>query len=557
MIKTFQAKPLESKKQVIQIDSWQINLLEAFVIVAFALFPLFLKYPFRINIFLSWEGAYRLYEGHIPYKDFGLPMGFAYWLIPAMFFKIFGPYLITLVKAQAFLNLIAAAAFHFILKAFKMEQGKRLLLIVFFCLTYSFINFWPWYNHTVFVFELIGLAFLLHGFQANSSFKTWAYLSLAGLFVLLSFYTKQDGGGLAFVLCTALAVYKSISAKKVAYAGIFLLSFLVFAAITILPFLQHDVLYWFNFGQEPHYSRLNPVEILDEFLGSSHWLKFYMIIISLLHINQLFHWREIFTKTQETLFYLLSMGILVQASIIQITSYIPADSNIYYHSFALAYILHAVKFRFSFSKPAPIIAGVCIILFWWSGVYYKYVQRVMRRYLPKEVVASGEAVVSKSTFVINQEKSQTAGNDMASWVELPGSPAFAGVYMPKETVAGIERMRQMPQFTPGSRPKVLNMSELTPLAHELGFELEKGVPLWYHLNVSMFDKELDFFKNRVQNDYYDVVLFEYVPNLNNFYPFALQEVLQQEYEMVDRFLAPRYQNDAFVEVYIKRDKRSH
>ena len=435
-----------------------------------------------------------------------------------------------------------------------MEQGKRLLMIVFFCLTYSFINFWPWYNHTVFVYELIGIAFLLHGFKSKRTLKTYCLLVLAALFVLLSFYTKQDGGGLAFLLCTVLAIYKSVSSRNITFVGVFVLSFLLLGFLSVRPFLQHDLLYWFNYGQAPHYSRLEISDILDEFLGSSHWLKFYMVIVSLLYFNQLLNWREVFSKTQETLFYLLTMGILVQASIVQLTSYIPPDNNIYYHSFAVAYALHTIRFRFSFRHATPIFAGLFIIFFWWSGVYYKYVQRVVSRYFPKEAVATQSAVVSKNTFSVNTNKDQPDANNMSAWIELPGSKAFSGVYMPKETVAGIERLHQMPQFKLTQKPKVLNMTELTPLAHELGFELEKGGPLWYHLNVSMFDRELAAFEQRVRNDYYDVVMFEYIPNLNNFYPFSLQEVLQQEYDMVDRFLAPRYQDDAFIEVYVRRSK---
>ncbi|MBW3545770.1 MAG: hypothetical protein KY428_09285, partial [Bacteroidetes bacterium] len=118
MIKTFQAPDQLETKKPFQLSAKHIFLLEIGVILLSALFPLFLKYPYRINIFLSWEGAYRLYMGHVPYQDFGLPMGFAYWLIPALFFKIFGPYLFTLVKAQVFINIVTALAFRDVLQSF-------------------------------------------------------------------------------------------------------------------------------------------------------------------------------------------------------------------------------------------------------------------------------------------------------------------------------------------------------------------------------------------------------------------------------------------------------
>ena len=103
--------------------------------------------------------------------------------------------------------------------------------------------------------------------------------------------------------------------------------------------------------------------------------------------------------------------------------------------------------------------------------------------------------------------------------------------------------------------KVLNMSELTPLAKDVPFKLETGTgyPLWYHKGVGMFDRETDMFVKRVNANHYDVVLFEYIPYLNNFYPFAVRAALKQHYQRIDSFPAPRKpSSDAWVEVYIRK-----
>ena len=91
--------------------------LEVTIVVVLALVPLFMKFPYRVNIFLSWEGAYRLSQGQIPFKDFGMPLGYMYWVVPAIFFKIFGAQMITLVKAQVFINILSGLAFRSILKS--------------------------------------------------------------------------------------------------------------------------------------------------------------------------------------------------------------------------------------------------------------------------------------------------------------------------------------------------------------------------------------------------------------------------------------------------------
>src|ERR1700712_4362384 len=96
-----------------------ISYAEITIIIALAVIPLFTSFPYRVNIFLSWEGAYRLSQGQIPFRDFGMPMGYMYWVLPALFFKMFGAQLITLVKAQVFINILSGLAFRSILKNIK------------------------------------------------------------------------------------------------------------------------------------------------------------------------------------------------------------------------------------------------------------------------------------------------------------------------------------------------------------------------------------------------------------------------------------------------------
>ncbi|MEO8712078.1 MAG: hypothetical protein ABI405_08160 [Parafilimonas sp.] len=75
------------KSNILFTKNYWFKNADVFIIIAFCFVPVFLSFPYRVNIFLSWEGAYRLYLGQIPYKDFGLPMGFTYWVVPAIFFK--------------------------------------------------------------------------------------------------------------------------------------------------------------------------------------------------------------------------------------------------------------------------------------------------------------------------------------------------------------------------------------------------------------------------------------------------------------------------------------
>src|SRR5690349_11490219 len=100
-------------------------ILDLTICLLFSPIPVFVNLPYRVNIFLSWEGAYRLYIGQVPFQDFGLPMGFGYWLVPALFFKMLGPTFTSLVVAQVFLNIVSFLS----LRGILMKLDVRPLMV--------------------------------------------------------------------------------------------------------------------------------------------------------------------------------------------------------------------------------------------------------------------------------------------------------------------------------------------------------------------------------------------------------------------------------------------
>jgi len=532
---------------------------EIFLIVLLSCVPLFATFPYRLNIFLSWEGAYRLYLGQLPYRDFGMPVGYMYWVIPAIFFKIFGPQMITLVKAQVFINILAGLSFRSICKSFELPIVIRFSSVLLFCLSYSFLNFWPWYNHTVIVYELIGIAFL--GKYLFKERRAMINLILSGVFIFFSFFTKQDGGGMAFLLCMALLAYDAWSRKKWIGIPVFIGSFFATGLVLILPFTKYYFGYWFNHGQAPHSSRISVSDILTEFLTGSQWLKFYLFVIVLLLTARLTNgWKQFSGNRKLVLFTLLVLGILAEAAIFQVTSYVPVDNNIFFHSFAIALILFLLAYYVPITTVNWKWTIICAagILLWWSDVYWKYIERFVgkqKTFATKPYNGYQYATeVNRHTYMINLD---TTDIPLSEWRE-PHLKSFHKILVPNPTADGIERLmdsRLIQKEGGRGELKVLNMSELTPLAAEIPFHLEASptYPLWYHKGVAMFQKETDTFCNRIRNHYYDLVLFEYIPYLNNFYPFRVRDTLLQYYNRVDVFTAPRKpSNQAWVEVYIKK-----
>ena len=528
-----------------------LSITEVAIIILLASVPLFVTFPYRVNIFLSWEGAYRLSEGQIPYKDFGMPLGYMYWVIPAIFFKIFGAQLITLVKAQVFINILSGLAFRSTIKNLGVQPGIRFLAILVYCVSFSFFNFWPWYNHTVIVYQVIGLACLFTYLNREPGPLRWLWLSFSAFFTFCSFFTKQDGGALAFLLCLALLAYHAVVKKDWKSLFIYAGSVAVVAFAVIAPLLRFNFAYWFNLGQAPHTARVSLPEIIDEFLIASSWIKFYLLLIVILSVAV--YRRSGRPTYNQTLFLLLTLGILAEAAILQVTSYTPPDNNIFFHSFAFAFILSQLSLLtgLNFTATRLLLLSTAMVLLWWSSVFWKYIQRTMYRFAPAgaQATASGENVVNRKTYVIGSQANTT---DNEEWV-FSNLNAFRKIAMPRSTADGLGRLMKDPVANQ-ENAKVLNLTELTPLAVELPYRTETGpdIPLWHHLGVGLFNKHAQQYEEKIRDKYYDVVLFEHIPSLNNFFPFRIRDSLRIHYKLIDSFPAPRRgETQGMIELYHK------
>ncbi|HRP30592.1 MAG TPA: hypothetical protein PKV73_01820 [Agriterribacter sp.] len=535
-----------------------LNILEIFIIVAFAVFPLFLSFPFRVNVFLSWEGAYRLSEGQLPFRDFGIPLGGMYWVVPAIFFKVFGAQLITLVKAQAFLNIVSGITFRHILISLDVTPVSRTASVLLYSITFSFFNFWPWYNHTAIVYGLIAIAFVLqYIFNGNNS-NQWVWICFSFLFTIFSFFSKQDAGGLVFLICVFLLLYNSLFEKKWVGIGVYIGGVLLVTILTVLFFSRYSFSYWFNYGQPPHNSRVSGADFINELFGESEWIKFYFFLVLLIAFARLKNIKEFFANKKESIFLLLTLGILCLAAIFQVTSYTPEKSNIFFHSFAFAYILHyLLKYlHVNVNKPVVVVGLLAGVMFWWSQLYWNYMQRIIiKPRNEKGIIYSptGENVVGRHNARLGTERKSSDLIPQGEWVAAK-LPLLKKIKLPKPTVEGIQRILALDEVKNNKNIKVLNMSELTFLAAEIPYELERNpeLPLWFHLGVGMFNKEAAIFEKRIQENYYDLVLFEYMPGLNNYYPFRVRDSLKVHYRQIDSFPAPRGTEPGSIEIFVRK-----
>ena len=483
-------------------------------------------------------------NGEIPFKDFGLPMGYGFWLIPTAFFYIAGPAVHTLLKAQVLINIISLAFFWRILNQFSLNRAVISLSILVMALSFTLPNFWPWYNHSTIVYQWIAFSFAI-AYMLQGKYRTMQLVA-AGFFTFFSFWTKQDGGGLTFLVILSLLAYHSITAREYKGLLIYVSSFVILAVLFIYPVYDYDFNYWFNYSQPPHYARLSTFDLVDTLLGDSAWIKFYMLLTLIIGYIQ-------FKKDQwkafhlDHLFFLFTLGVLVEALIFQITSYIPRESNIFFHAFAFAFILQFFSRYVEFKKPLIFGAAVLMVGLWWLNDPWN---KFLRHRVDWSDTDQSGHVINRHTFIVTAD---TTSNDRSGWIE-PNLESFRNVRIPPKTIEGINNIRDFLEKNNLSQPYVLNMSELTPLNHEFNFKTDRGqsYPLWFHKGVVLFDREIALYKNKVKNKDYDLILFEVIPQLNEFYPSEVRDVIKEHYKLIDTFMAPRIPDNATIEVYSKK-----
>ena len=130
------------------------------------------------------------------------------------------------------------------------------------------------------------------------------------------------------------------------------------------------------------------------------------------------------------------------------------------------------------------------------------------------------------------------------------------LFLAEETLDGIKKIMNLDvvKNTDPGKLKVLNMSELTSLAYEMGFTPLINQPMWFHQTVSIFEKEVEWFCGKVANEEYDLVIFESVSpkEVINFYPEDVRKCLEQYYNYEFMFLAPRHPEESYIYVFTKK-----
>ena len=532
------------------------KLLKIIGLSIFAIFcwlPMFMDFPFTANIYLTYEGAYRLYLGQVPFRDFGTSVGPGMWLLPAIFFKIFGPFFSSLIKTQVFINIMSGICLRTLLKKLNVSEATIFITLMLFYSTYVITHFWPWYNHSVFFYQVIALLFLVSSFYSNHRFKTLLFICLASFFTVLSFLTKQDGGGFTFLICNALIIFVSIKRRNFKYILIYNVFFAALSAIFIFIFKPFDLFYWFNLGQYPHISRLYFTDILHDFLSKSQLMKFFLFAILLVLIKELMRFRNVeeFIRSKNEKYILLiiiTFSVVFESTIIQVTSYFPHVTINYFYAFGMVFILSELEKRkfFDPGKLIYLIFSLLAITVIWSNYYWFYGQKV---FPSLSVNSKEETAISKyNQYSIEEDSIKKAPK--TQWVKT-GLKSTNNIKFPGESKNGILQLVELSKRF-DKEIRVLNMSQLTFLAYEMDFKPEASSrqPLWYHRGVNVFDREVEFLCDQIRNKEYDIIIFQDIPKLRDYFPHDVFNCAKLYYVKDFVFRSSWTHADSNIEVYV-------
>jgi hypothetical protein len=442
---------------------------------------------------IAFEGAYRLFLGQVPFRDFGSPVGPGAFVIPALFFKLFGANWNVFLLTQQFLNAVMLLMVYLFLQKLYIRTWVIRLSMIAFSVGYLVFQSHPWYNSTGFLLLLAAaLCALQGGVMASLAAGT-----LSGLAIL----TKQDFGLLSVLISGALVLRsslgtdyekilpdnKSLFEKRTLALAAFNLSVFTSAlagSISLFIFYTDPsgFTYWFNYGQAPHDHR--GITFRDLVANSFGTLGILLTALAVMRNN----------------FRILVAAVFLTASSVSRTT----SGLGFTHYYFVAFI--------------PILLYEC----WHLQIRYKRLLLFILLVATIRVVIKPLSDLRHVLVSIARQQPEHFFFDYKllslPLVETPVDLlAFSNhTQMPQETIALLRHIKEMvlqrqvqnSQLTQTPPVKLLNMTELTPVYSELGVAPPKHLPLWFHTKVSLFPEQIQDINNQLADTAYDYIMIQ-------------------------------------------------
>jgi hypothetical protein len=169
---------------------------------------------FMLDQSIVFDGAWRIVQGQVPYRDFVMPFGPVTFALCALMFRLRGVDFSSLVLTAALMSALATALA--VRLSWLLTGGSRWLALLGGLMTAVWFQApfgTPWMEQTGFLMDLIALACIVEGrlhhrregprgSLADSSLPAgWLGYGFAGIASVAAVLSKQNAGGLFVFLC--------------------------------------------------------------------------------------------------------------------------------------------------------------------------------------------------------------------------------------------------------------------------------------------------------------------------------------------------------------------
>lgn len=525
----------ENRKQLVE-----------YAVIAMCLTGLFITFEIRDFVYfrdyaITFEGAYRIFLGQIPYRDFGTPVGPASFVIPALFFKLFEPNWTVFLLSQQFQNACMLVLVYALLGRIGTRSITKWIALIAFSVFYLLLLTHPWYNIT-------GAILLFAGTLCSLSSSRISILA-AGLMAGLAVLAKQDFGLLTLLVAGFIVAVVSLGSdrdkilpslnslwnkERLRNFAINQLLFSLASVSIIFIFVMitdaEKFSYWFNYGQAPHKARSISLQSLlfGGVVGGG------MALIALACNN----------------FRLLLASIFIVAATVSRTTSGLHFTHYYFVAFLPVMIDECLRLRIQFK--------VLVLLVALSGTSRMMIGPLNDVYRVVESLSLNQP--EHSAFDYRSISRPVVGFP----TEL--QTFSLRTHAPPQTIDTILELKRISaekgNIEAGSTIKILNISELTPIYAELGSTPPKGLPLWFHTKVSLFPQQIDQLVGILSGQEFDIILLQgtheglsesyknFLSILKNNSSYELMRKIQNSPANASKHCEPNCQGDIFV--YIKR-----
>ena len=412
---------------------------------------------------IVFNGAYRIMNGQIPYRDFYIPTGPVVYYIQAFFNYIFGLNLIALAMHTTSMALVLCLYYYCILRR---DLNKAVSLVLAYYLFMSFcglINF-PHHNLASFFFFLLSVLVLVDKPSTELSLKRTFFLIVL---CLLSFFSKQDVGLLQTVLIGLYILLFSESKIKNSLYFLIILFTLFCISLNILLRIE-NVTYFFNLGQPPHDSRLDCIFSFNALKTILKSTQFYFIILSI------FLWFHKDFLIKRRFIYLL-LGINFITVLVSIPS--GTSNQILIGNLPLSLFLSYKIFfdRYDKKTVLPFIFLSCICLL---PITNSILQLAYSAYLGR------------------------------NFTRIKGG-TYSGSYLQKQKLEDLYKIKSIIS----KRKSFLNLSHYLFLDADFNNPPPKNIPIWFDYGTTLFDRELFQLIKYIKDKKPEIILLQHYPLL--------------------------------------------